>query len=218
MKKISPMLIASPLFAHIPQAEFPRLLQSLTITTKTYQKDEHILVEGAFVNMLNLLLTGKVLIQQEDIFGNTTIISKVSAGDLFAESYVCGNVSHSPVSVVAAEDTQLLLIDYQDILFTLDNHYHVQLIKNILQIIAEKNIKLVQRMSFITKRTIREKVLAYLSAISKQKNSASFTIPYNRQELADFLAVDRSALSKELGKLKKEGFLTFKKSQFQLFY
>jgi CRP-like cAMP-binding protein len=218
MEKISSMLKDVPLFMQIPQTELVHLLESLTITTKAYQKGESILVEGASVHTLNLVLSGEVIIQQEDIFGNTTIISKVGEKDLFAESYVCGNPTQLPVSVIAAEVTQILLIDYQEILLAHDTRFNAQLIKNILQIIAEKNSKLVQRMSFITKRTIREKVLAYLSTMAKQKNSASFVIPYNRQELADFLAVDRSALSKELGKLQKEGLLTFKKNQFQLFY
>lgn len=218
MEKISSMLKDVPLFMQIPQTELAHLLESLTITTKAYQKGESILVEGASVHTLNLVLSGEVIIQQEDIFGNTTIISKVGEKDLFAESYVCGNPTQLPVSVIAAEVTQILLIDYQKILLAHDTRSNAQLIKNILQIIAEKNSKLVQRMSFITKRTIREKVLAYLSTMAKQKNSASFVIPYNRQELADFLAVDRSALSKELGKLQKEGLLTFKKNQFQLFY
>jgi CRP-like cAMP-binding protein len=218
MEKISSMLKDVPLFMQIPQTELAHLLESLTITTKAYQKGESILVEGASVHTLNLVLAGEVIIQQEDIFGNTTIISKVGEKDLFAESYVCGNPTQLPVSVIAAEVTQILLIDYQKILLAHDTRSNAQLIKNILQIIAEKNSKLVQRMSFITKRTIREKVLAYLSTMAKQKNSASFVIPYNRQELADFLAVDRSALSKELGKLQKEGLLTFKKNQFQLFY
>jgi CRP-like cAMP-binding protein len=218
MEKISSIVVDAPLFKHIPQTELLPLLKSLTITTKAYEKGENILIEGSFVHTLNLVVSGKVLIQQEDIFGNTTIISKVGEKDLFAESYVCTNLTQLPVSVIAAEATQILLMDYQKILFAQEARSHAQLIKNLLQIIAEKNSKLVQRMSFITKRTIREKVLAYLSAIAKQKNSASFIIPYNRQELADFLAVDRSALSKELGKLQKEGLLIFKKNQFQLFY
>lgn len=208
----------SSLFKDIPTDVLPQLFESLEPYQKTFAKEQIVIHENAPVQAIGIFTSGKVIIEQEDFFGNTAILAQISPGDLFAEAYACGQVKKLPVLVKAREDSNILFFDFHR-LINYDKTQtvaHDQLIKNLLGILAMKNIYLVQKMSFVTKRTIREKVLAYLSNEAKKSHQNPFKIPFKRQELADFLAIDRSALSKELALMQKEGLIQFHKNIFWL--
>lgn len=209
----------SPLFDGISSIELKRLLSCLDGQVRTFSKKEIIISEADPVTAIGFVIEGKVVIQQDDYWGNTAILTKLGAGDLFAEAYVCGKMDHFPISAVAVEDTEILMLNYQQVLRQCSRACgcHARFIENLMQAVAEKNIRLVQKLSFLTKRTTREKVLSYLSAEAKRNRRTSFEIPFNRQELADFLSVDRSALSKELSKMQEEGLLSYHKNSFRLY-
>ena len=155
---------------------------------------------------------------KHDFYGNRNIVASVHQGQLFGEAFACGDIKILPVSAFATEDSIIMLINYRKILTICSNccQFHNKLIYNMLRIVANKNIFLTQKIEFLSKRTTKEKVLGYLAQEAKKAGSGSFSIPFNRQELADFLFVDRSALSNELSKLRKEGILEFHKNNFTL--
>ena len=152
------------------------------------------------------------------MFENKNIVAFIEKGQLFGEAFACADLKILPVSVFSAEDSEIMLIDYRKIITTCSNtcSFHSKLIYNMLRIVANKNIILSQKIEFISKRTTKEKLLAYLSSEAKKAGSNSFSIPFSRQELADFLSVDRSAMSAELCKLRDSGVIEFNKNKFVL--
>jgi CRP-like cAMP-binding protein len=167
--------------------------------------------------MVGVVLRGDVHIMQEDYWGNRTILARVDPGGLFAEAFSCSQTDELPVSVIAVEKSDVLLVDYKRIITTCSSGcaFHSKLIRNMMQILARNNILLTQKMEHITQRTTREKLFSYLSAQAKRAGSPRFVIPFDRQELADYLSVDRSALSSELGKMRAAGILSFEKNRFE---
>jgi CRP-like cAMP-binding protein len=168
---------------------------------------------------VGIILTGNVHIIQEDYWGNRSILTHIAPPDLFGEAFACAEMEKTPVSALAVEKTDVLFIDYQKIITICPSAcvFHGQLIENMLRILAEKNILLTQKMEILSKRTTKEKLLAYLSFQAIAAKSSSFYIPFQRQALADYLGVDRSAMSSALGALKKEGKIDFEKNWFRLF-
>ena len=146
------------------------------------------------------------------------ILAHVGRGGLFGEAFSCAGKGTLPVSVAASETTGIMLIDYRKIVTTCSSAcvFHMQLIKNMMRILAEKNILLTQKMEHLAKRTTRDKLLSFLSAQALLAGSDTVDIPFNRQELADYLCVDRSALSRELGAMQAEGLLKYEKNRFEL--
>lgn len=208
----------TPLFVGIEEHDIEKMLQCLQATSKKFKKGAFILVEESPIADVGIVLSGSVSIIKEDYWGNRVILAKVQAGELFGETFSCAELQKLPVSVVADESVEVLFINYKRIITTCSSTcaFHTKLIENMVQVLAEKNIIFMQKMDVITKKTTREKLLAYLSAEAKKTGKNQFRIPFNRQELADYLAVDRSAMSKELGRLRDEGILEFKKNYFQL--
>lgn len=218
MENLSRILKNTGLFAGIDEKDIDRLLFCLSAREAEYKKDVYILSAGEKPTEVGIVLSGSVNIINEDYWGNRTIIAKATAGELFAEAFSCANAKKIPVSVVSAEKTSVLFIDYKKIITTCTSAcvFHTSLIRNMLQIIANKNIHLMKKMEHTARRTTREKLLSYLSEQAIAAESSSFDIPFNRQELADYLCVDRSAMSNELSKLRDEGILEFKKNHFVL--
>lgn len=218
MEKMYQVAKNSPLFENITEKNMHQLLKCLNSCLKTFRKKQQIITEDDKVGSIGLVISGKVVVQQEDFWGNTALLAQITPGDLFAEAYVCAKMNQFPISAAALEETEILMLDYQYLVSRcpLLCDSHSQLIENLLKIIAEKNIKLVQKISFVTKKTTREKVITYLSAEAKKSKQDTFEIPFNRQEMADYLSVDRSALSKELSKMQQEGLLKYRKNNFQL--
>lgn len=208
-----------PLFFEISAQEMKSLLQCLNARTKTYAKDEIIFLAGDEATDIGLVLTGSVQVVKEDFFGNRTIIAQATKGELFAEAFSCTQDKVLEVSAIAMEKSEIMLIDYQRIITTCPSSctFHTRLIKNMLGILAQKNIQLNRKIEHTSKRTTREKLMSYLMEQAKKANSNRFHIPFDRQELADYLCVERSAMSAELGRMRDEGLLSFKKNQFELF-
>ncbi len=218
MKKILTALQHSPLFAGIDAKDLPALLSCLNARERAMQKEEIVLDAGDEPRYVGVVLAGSVRVVQEDYWGNRTILMIVPAGGLFAEAFSCAGVEAMPVCVVAHEEGTVLLIDCRRILTSCSSacSFHAVLIQNMVKILAGKNVMLTRKMEHITKKTTREKLLSYLSECAAAAGGDAFEIPFNRQELADYLSVERSALSSILSKLKDDGMLTYNKNQFVL--
>ncbi len=218
MKPYYPLLLKMPLFDGIQADDLQALHQCLDFRTRKYQKDEAVILEGDEVKKLGIVLSGSMLVVKDDIAGNRSIISHVMPGNQFGESFALANQKKSIVSVFSSEDSEVLFIDAQRILTVCEKlcSYHNQLIYNVMRSVAEKNIGLNEKIEMLSQKTTRGKLMSYLSMEAKRQNSLNFEISFNRQQLADFLFVDRSALSAELSKMRKEGILDYRKNHFQL--
>ena len=207
-----------PLFAEIAPEDLGPLLDCLGAQKKTFRKGQRILSEGDPARYVGIVLEGCVQIEKLDYYGNRSILTQALTADVFAESFACARAAKMPVSAVATEDTVAMLIDCGRITTGCSNAcgFHSRLIANLLQIVAKRNLQLSQKIEITAKRTTREKLMAYLLSCAKLSGSESFTIPFDRQALADYLQVERSAMSAEIGKLRKEGVLESKKNHFRL--
>jgi len=206
------------LFRGIASSELEQLLICLSAQKKRYEKGQTVFFSGEPIRRFGIVLSGQVQVVQDDFYGNRSIVANVDAGNLFGESFAYAEMGALPVSVLAAADSELLLIDCRRLTAPCARScsFHGRLIRNLLHIVSIKNIALTQKIEVISKRTTREKLLAYLSAEAKKAGSNRFQIPFSRQELADYLSVDRSAMSAELSKLRADGILTVHKNQFEL--
>ncbi|MBY0758809.1 MULTISPECIES: Crp/Fnr family transcriptional regulator [Sellimonas] len=205
-----------PLFRGIPEEEMEILLKRIKACTRIYQKDEILLNVGDTVRSFGIVASGELFVMKEEYSGSTAMVAQILSGELFAEAFAAGEAC-ATVTVMAADKTEVLWIDYRAMTETCpDSPAHKILMKNMMQILARKNLFLTGRISHLSRRTLREKVLSYLSEQALKEGKKSFEIPFDRQGLADYLAADRSALSAVLGKLKKEGVLSFRKNQFEL--
>jgi CRP-like cAMP-binding protein len=218
MTKYLPVLRQCPLFSGIEDRDIEKILPCLSATVRQADKNAFILSADDSVNFVGLILSGSVHVIKEDFWGRKDILSQLGPAELFAESFSCAHTEHIPVSVLAVEHTELMLIDCRKIIKTCSSAclFHNQLIENMLEIIANKNILLMQKIEQLSKRTTREKVLAYLSAEAQKAGKYFFDIPFSRQEMADYLSVDRSAMSSELSKMRDEGLIDFDRNHFKL--
>ena len=210
--------LKSPLFSGISDKDFVKLLTCLEARRKHFQKNEIIFSAGDPIPDTGVLLNGFAQINYEDVFGNRSILGEIGPGELFGEAFSFTNADKLPVSVAARTESDVLLINSRRILHSCPSscEFHQRLIENMVRILAMKNVSLNKKIRYLSMRSTREKLLAYLSDQASTAESRIFEIPFNRQELADFLCVDRSAMSSELGKLKKEGLLDFHRSKFKL--
>lgn len=211
-------LSKTALFRGAAPREVEEMLACLGGRRRSFAKGETIYHTGERVTALGLVLTGSVLIQSSDLWGNTTVLDSVGPGQIFAETYACAPEEPLMVDVVAAEPTQVLFLTVERVL-TVCSHtcaHHARLVRNLLALSAQKNLNLSRKIFHTSARSIRGRLLSYLSEQAVRSGSRSFTIPYNRQQLADYLNVDRSALSNELGKMAREGLLRTERSRFTL--
>ena len=199
---------ALPLFRGVPAEELPALLARASARTCTFQKGELLLRRGDVTRRLGLVLEGSVHIIREDFWGNRSIVGLAGPGEVFAESYALAG-EPLEVSVLAAAPGAALFLEA-------DGLTDARLTANLLHLLARKNLMLTRKMRHMARRTTRDKLLSYLSAQALAAGSSEFDIPMDRQQLADYLAVDRSAMSAALGKLRDEGVLTFRKNHFRL--
>ena len=218
LKKYLNILKQCPLFFGIDDDDLLKMLTCLGARVMFFDKKFTVFAEGSPAKYIGIVLSGSVQITQTDYYGNRSILSDVTAGNVFAEAFACAEVRSIPVSVVANEPGEIMLIDGSHILHTCKNNcgFHQQLIFNLMKDLAFKSIQVHQRIEVTSKRTTREKLLAYLTLQSKKQNSNSFDIPFDRQELADSLEVDRSGLSAQISKLKNEGIIECRKNKFTL--
>ena len=212
------ILSQCPLFSGISREDLSGMLQCLGARSVSYEKGRTVFLEGDPALWVGVVLTGEVQILREDLDGNRSILAAAGPGQLFGEVFACAQLDRLPVTVIASADSRILQLACRRIIETCSQSciFHSQLIHNLLKIVARKNLMLNQKIDFISRRTTREKLMAYLTAQAKAADSRIFSIPYNRQELADYLGVERSAMSAELGKLKKEGTIDFHRNHFTL--
>lgn len=203
------------LFRNIPKHALQDILNNLNAQTVEYKKDEFILRSSQKIDFIGLLISGSALIIQEDFWGNRHILSSIDPGQCFAETFACVPEAIINVDVIAQTKTTVLFLNMSNILSD-PSPYHEQIIKNLLSDLARKNLHFNEKISHMAKRSTRTKILSYLSSQAKKHKSAEFTIPFSRQQLADYLSVDRSGLSNELCKMRDEGLLEFHKNYFIL--
>jgi len=206
------------LFRGIAPEEISGMLACLHAETKTFQKGHYIFRAGDTVTCVGLVLSGSVSIEHDDVWGNKSILDHVHPGQVFAETYACVPGAPLMISAVAFETTQLLLLDMGHVLHVCSNacDFHNKLVRNLLAIASQKNLSLSRRIFHTSSKSIRGRLLSYLSFQASQQGSRAFDIPFNRQQLADYLSVDRSALSNELSKMQKDGLLTVERNHFTL--
>jgi len=211
-------LYDSDIFKGIEADELETMLSCLGAKTVSYKKGAAILLEGDPADSVGIVISGTVHIIKEDFYGNRSIMAKAETGELFGEVFACADLDTIPVSVFAAENSEIMFINCKKVLTVCNVSctFHNILISNLLRIVSEKALFLNQKIDFLSKRNTREKILAYLSAIAKQKGTNDFTIPFNRQELADFLCVERSAMSAELSRMQRDGLIEYSRSHFRL--
>ena len=219
MTEYIPIIKKSVLFYGMEEQEISPMLSCLSAVLKSFKKGEFIYRSGEGIASMGLVLRGSVHIIEEDFWGNRTILSEVSPGQLFGDAYACMPSVELEVSALAASGVDILFLDVQKIVTVCTSacEFHTRLIRNLLSVLSEKNLLLTRKIKHMAKRTTREKLLSYLSEESLKHKCPAFDIPFNRQQLADYLCVDRSAMSNELSKLKEEGILTFEKNRFRLF-
>ncbi len=206
------------LFNGISEKNYSGLLTCLGAVERKYKKSEVVLHYGATVDHVGIVLNGSVQVIKEDILGNRSIISTVEKGELFAEVFAFSMTETAPISVIATEDCTVLWIPFRKIIRVCSNlcEFHTTMIGNMLELIANKNIVLNQKIDYLSKRNTRDKLLSYFADCANKSKSLTFEIPYNRSELADYLCVDRSAMSRELSRMKAEGLIDFNKNTFVL--
>jgi len=218
MEKFLDIIKGCPLFVDIADTDLWHLLDCLRATRRSYPKGAYVFFAGDAVESIGIVLSGSVHILQEDYWGTRTILAQIPPGGLFGEAFSCAGVERLPVSVLAADKTEVLLLDYRRIVTTcsIACTFHVALIHNMMKLLAQKNILLTQKMEIIIRRTTRARLLAYLSAQAMQAGQSRFTIPFDRQQLADYLSVERSAMSAEISKMQAEGLIWSRRSEFEL--
>ena len=211
-------IVRSPLFAGVAPEEVAALLGCLQAQRQSVARGATILRMGEATNVLGLVCAGRVYVESVDMWGNRTLLGSAGPGEVFAEAYACVPGEPLMVDVVAAEDTELLSLNVGRLLTVCANGcaFHTRMIQNLLTVLARKNLGLARRSLHGAPKTIRGKLLSYLSFQAMREHSDRFTIPFNRQELADYLGVDRSALSAELGRMRREGLIEFEKNRFRM--
>ncbi len=198
--------------------DLENVLKCLKAVTKSYRPDEILVSAGVKPNFVGIVLKGSVLITKEDMDGNRIIIAEISESGMYGEALACAGVKFSPVTVITPNGCEVLLIDVNHIITTcnLSCKMHSQLIKNMIYIIASKNLLLNRRIDILTQKTLREKLLMFFRSEMERNNSNMFKINFKREELADYLFANRSALSRELSYMREEGIIEYDKNMFKI--
>lgn len=218
MKDFLPVLRSSPLFSGISAEEASAMLSCLQAEKKDFPKEAFLLHAGDTAESIGLILSGSILVIQEDIWGNRNILSKAGPGQTFAAAYACAPGSVLNVNVFAETPVTTLFLNVKRILNVCPSActHHSRIIRNLLSDLAEKNLRFSEKLTHMSQRTTRDKLMSYLSAEAQRLGTYEFDIPFSRQQLADYLGVERSGLSLELGKMRSEELLDFHKNHFAL--
>lgn len=218
MEKFLSVLNKSALFEGIANEDILSLLHCIEAKVRRYGKCDYVLHQGDNLDDIALLLDGSLHIQNDDYWGNRSILGHIAVGEIFGEAYAFSHEQPLMNDVVAVEDSAVMFINATKVISTCSSAcpFHTLVIQNLFSVLSNKNRTLVQKLGHIAKRSTREKLISYLSQESQKQKSAQIAIPFNRQQLADFLSVDRSAMSYELCKMRDEGLLTFRKNKFCL--
>ena len=219
LKKYLQILKKCPLFSEIEDEDLITMLKCLGAKIEYFDKKYTIFADSRAAKFIGILLSGSAQIMQVDYYGNRSILSEIMPGEVFGEAFACAQTQSLPISVIADEPGEVMLIEAKHILHTCHKGcaFHHRLIYNLMKELAEKNIAFYQRIEITSRRTTSEKLMTYLNFYSKKVGKREFDIPFDRQELADYLEVDRSGLSAEIGKLKRAGIIDSRKNHFVLF-
>jgi len=219
MEKYFDLLLSSSLFTGIAREELSSMLGCLGARIAAFSKNDPVFLEGDAAGFLGFVLEGSVQIVQEDFYGNRSILTHAEQGDLFAETFACANMETMPVSAYAVKNSKVVFFSCQKMLTVCSSacSFHNRLVKNLLTVVAQRNLNLSSKITVMSQKTTKEKLMAYLLDQAKKTGSLEFTIPFDRQALADYLGVERSAMSTELTKLRKSGVLDCKGSHFHIY-
>lgn len=218
MNRYTEVLKNTSLFTNVTEAEIGAMLQCLDASLKYYKKGECVFLAGDRLRNLMILVDGELHIQKDDYWGNRSLVNRISAGEMVGESYLAPDSGALLNDIVAVENSVIVFFDINRIFSLCSSacRFHSTVVRNLFFAVSEKNRMLVTKLGHISNRTTRDKLLSYLSDESKRQGSSSFAIPFDRQQLADFLSVDRSAMSRELCKMRDEGMLEFNRNRFAL--
>lgn len=218
IEKYLPILRSAALFKDVGSENISLMLDCLSARLVTYPKATTIFAIGTHISEMGLVLEGNVRLEHSDYWGNRTILANIDSGELFGEVYACNSRLVTNVCATTSSRTIVLLMDAHKMTTTCPQSctFHARLIQNLMAVMSGKAYGLTCKINHLTRRTTREKLLSYLSEQAMQQGSNIFSIPFSRQELADFLAVNRSAMSIELAKMKQAGLVRFTKNRFEL--
>lgn len=218
MKEYTDILNKCLLFSDINSENIPAMLACLNASVLKAKKDTFVFYEGEEAKFVGIVLKGNIQIIKDDFFGNRSIVTTLGAGEIFGETFACAEINEMPVSAVTSEDSEIMLVDCRRIMVTCGNscEFHNKMIHNLLKVLALKNLEFNHKIEIISKRTTRDKLMTYLMGQAKKNNSQNFVIPFDRQELADYLGVERSALSAEMSRMRKDGIIEYTKNRFRL--
>lgn len=218
MRKIEDDLPGLPLFGGIQSKDYGAMLSCVGYHVGSYQKGETIALEEEHIKHVGIVLSGAVDMVKEDLWGNRTMLMRLRAKALFGETFACGSDTLSVVSFLAAEDAEILFLPFWKVMHSCSMacEFHHRLTENMVRLIADKNRDLMRKIEVISKKTLREKIMAYLSLQAQMTGQRYFELPLGRGELADYLCADRSALTRELSNMRAEGLIDFDKNMFRI--
>lgn len=210
--------VSSPLFAGISLEDRGAMFGCIGYHIGTFRKGEIVAIEEENVKHIGIVLSGAVDMVKEDLWGNKTMLLRISKNDIFGETFACGSDTLSVVTFLVSEDARILFLPFNRVMHscTMACQFHHRLIENMVRVIADKNRDLMRKVEVVSKRSIREKLLAYLSIQSQIQQTRYFEIPLGRVELAEYLCVDRSALTRELAKMKEDGLIDYDRNCFRM--
>lgn len=207
-----------PLFQDLSESDLDQLYHAACMRSQFFEKNQTVFHAGDRICEVGIVQTGNIHIEMLDLWGNKSILSSIAPGQIFAETYA---ICRKPllVDVTAAAPCEILFLNLEFLArsFSEPGSCRDAIMQNLFAICVRKNLILSNRIFCTTPKTVRGRLLVYLSSESAKAGSTSFTIPFDRQGMADYLNLDRSALSKELGRMKKDGILDFKKNHFILY-
>ena len=211
-------MVHSPLFDGIEKGNMDAMLGCTGYHIGTYQKGQVVILEEEHIHHVGIVLSGTVDMVKEDVWGNKTLLARMGKNELFGETFACGDDNRSVVTFTVPEDTQILFIPFHRMMHTCTNAcvFHQKLVENMVRIIANKNRDLMRKVEIVSKKTLREKILTYLSIQSQTQNTRYFEIPLGRTELAAYLCADRTALARELSSMRADGLIDFDKNMFRI--
>lgn len=217
MKDMLPALRA-PIFSGIAPEDQKAMLSCIGYHISAFSKGQIIAFEEAHIRHIGVVLSGRVDMVKEDLWGNRTLLMRIGPDEVFGETFACGDNALSSVTFLVSMAAEILFLPFDRVMrsCTMACRFHHQLIENMVRVIANKNRALMRKIEVISKRTIREKVLSYLSMQAQQQNRRYFELPLGRSELAEYLCTDRSALARELARMKEDGLIDYDRNAFRI--
>lgn len=216
MKKVFEKIKTNPLFIGIGVDDFEAMLGCVEGRVQGYGKGAVIQLAGNPVNTVGLVVSGMVQVVREDGDGKQNLMAELHEGELFGEVFACAGVSHSPVTVLASENCEVLHLNYRKVITACSSacSFHQRLIENMLTLVAKKNLLLSQKIDILSKRTTQERLLLFFDY--HRQGAHKFTVPFSREEMAAYLCVERSAMSAELSKMQRDGLIRYARDSFEI--